>query len=624
MCGIAGVVLRPGAADVDLAPRLAAMAAAMRHRGPDDSGVYLAPGGRAGLANVRLAVRDCSPAGHMPMPSPDGAAWISYNGECYNLDELRPELARAGAALRSRGDTEALLAGLRAWGEGLLPRLRGMFALALYEPGPGRLLLARDRLGVKPLYYAEAPAGLVFASELRALLASELVERALDPAALAAYLLLGAVPAPLTIYRGVRALEPGHLLRLSTGAVEQARYWELPRQECGPADPAEAAGLARALLADAVRSHLASDVPLGAFLSGGLDSSAVVALMRAATGGAIRTCALAFEEQAYSEAPYARAMAAHVGAEHHERVLTGPEVLGALDAVLAALDQPSVDGLNSYFVAQTARQAGLTVALSGLGGDELFGGYPNTFAGVPRTAHAVGLARRLPGAPALAGAAVAALPLAQRWAKVAAAVGRPPGLASAYLAQRGLFAPAELPGLLRPELWAAAQGFDPVGHIAERAGAPGDDPFAWVSRAELRTYTHHQLLRDADVMSMAHSLEVRVPLLDHRLVEAILALPAAAKRAGAGPKPLLARAVADLLPPLVRERRDKRGFTLPLERWLRGPLGPRLDALAASPTLLRPGALAAARRRFAAGRLHWSRLWALAALEGWAAAGGAR
>ncbi len=632
MCGIAGIVLRPGAGPVELRSRLAAMAAAMAHRGPDDDGVYVAPDGRSGLANRRLAIRDCSPAGHMPMGSLDSGTWISYNGECYNADELRAALEREGYRFRSASDTEVLLYAHLAWGEALLGRLCGMFAFAIHTAGtagaPGGLLLARDRLGVKPLYYADTPTAFVFASELKTLLASGLVGRTLDPAALAAYLLLGSVPSPLTIYRDIRSLEPGHALALNLDRAGPPRlrcYWNLPHAEHEPLDAVAAEERTRTLLRDAVRSHLVSDVPLGAFLSGGLDSSAVVALMREATSGPIRTCSVVFEEQGYSEGTYARAMAEAVGTEHYERVLTGPEVLGELERILWAMDQPTHDGVNTYFVAQTARQAGLTVALSGLGGDELFGGYPNTFEGVPRTLRAMELAGRVPGAGALAGAAVAALPVQQRWAKVAAGVGRPTSLASAYLVQRGLFAPAEVRALLGSDLWAAAQSFDPVRHIAERAGMGGDEvePFGWVSRAELGTYTLNQLLRDTDVMSMAHSLEVRVPLLDHRLVEGMLRLPTALKRRnGHGPKPLLAQAIGDLLPPLVRERRDKQGFTLPFKHWLRGPLVPRIDEWAsASQGLLQPKAVQAARQRFEAGRLHWSRLWAIAALQGWAAQG---
>jgi asparagine synthase (glutamine-hydrolysing) len=626
MCGIAGIALRPSAPRLDLAPRLGAMAQAMAHRGPDDSGVYVTEDGRAGLANVRLAIRDRSPAGRMPMGSGDGLSWISYNGECYNPEELRAPLEAAGYRLRSSSDTELILYAHRLWGEAAPQRLRGMFAYALLDSARGatRLLLVRDQLGVKPLFVAETPQALVFASELRALLASGLVERAIEPQALAAYLLLGSVPAPLTIFRDVRALEPGCALSLRLDGAEPPhrwRFWALPRVAPRAVARDEAVAEVRAALEQAVCAQLVSDVPLGAFLSGGLDSSAVVALMRRASSGAIRTCSLSFEEQAFSEAPFARALAEAVGTEHHERVLSGPEVLGALPRVLPALDQPSADGVNSYFVAETARQAGLTVALSGLGGDELFGGYPNTFGGVPRTLRALRAAQALPAGAALASAGVAVLPVAQRWAKVAVGLGRAASPASAYLVQRGLFTPGEARALLPAELWGEAGRFDPVRGIADGAGEPepGDGLFAWVSRAELRAYTLNQLLRDTDVMSMAHGLEVRVPLLDQRLAELALGLPAAVKRAGVGPKPLLAAAVGDLLPPLVRERRDKRGFTLPFERWLRGPLLPQLNALAAEPRLLRPGALAAARRGFETGRLHWSRLWALVALEGWAA-----
>lgn len=624
MCGIAGIILQPGAPAVELGPRLRAMLRAMGHRGPDDSGCYLSADGRLGLANVRLAIRDCSPAGHMPMGSADGATWISYNGECYNAGELRAELEQAGYSFRSTSDTEVLLSGGRAWGAALPGQLRGMFAFALYDApragSPARLLLARDRLGIKPLYYAATPDAFVFASELRALLASGLISRAVDPAALAAYLLLGSVPAPLTIYSGVCSLVPAHMLSLEPGSKTPhaiSPYWKLPHEAPTELSLAEAAALMRELLLDAVRSQLVSDVPLGAFLSGGLDSSAVVALMRQATNGPIRTCSLTFGEGGTGEAPYAREVASAMGAEHHERLLGADEVLCALDRILNALDQPSIDGVNSYFVAETARQAGLTVALSGLGGDELFGGYPNSFGGVPRTLRALSLARRVPAGAALA-AAAATLPIQQRWAKAAAAVGRPASPASAYLVQRGLFSPREVRHLLGPERWAAAQRYDPVAQIAAGAGEPepGGGLFSWVSRAELSCYTRNQLLRDTDVMSMAHSLEVRVPLLDDRLVEVALRLPASLKRAGPGPKPLLTRAIGDLLPPAVRERRDKQGFTLPFATWLAGPLAPRLDRWE-SGGILRPGALAAARRQFAAGRLHWSRLWALAVLEGW-------
>jgi asparagine synthase (glutamine-hydrolysing) len=457
------------------------------------------------------------------------------------------------------------------------------------------------------------------------------VSQQIDPTAVVAYLMFGSVPCPMTIYRNIRALEPGCSLSLDGGVPTTAptvrRYWELPAETVPIDEAADAAEQVRALLEDAVRTHLVSDVPLGAFLSGGLDSSAVVTLMRAATNGPIRTCSMVFEEASYSEAPYARAVAQAVGAEHYERVITAQDVAGELGRILWAMDQPTIDGVNSYFVAKTAREAGLTVALSGLGGDELFGGYANTFGGVPRLMRAVGLAGCLPGATLLAGAVLSLLPVHKRWAKIADALARPPSAASAYFACRGLFSPGEVRALVAPEVWqAAAQTFDPIAHIAERADAEHRNvqtsehaTFEWVSRAELRTYTHHQLLRDTDAMSMAHSLEVRVPLLDHRLVEAVLRLPAAAKRDGGRLKGLLLQSVGERLPPLVRDRREKLGFTFPFDTWLRGPLR---EACQAPPhQLLRPEGVARVRRAYAAGKLHWSRPWALAVLQGWALAG---
>ena len=624
MCGIAGIRLSPSASVPDLAARLAAMAQAMRHRGPDDQGVFVAADGRAGLANRRLAIRDLSPAGHMPMAGASGAVHITYNGEIYNTGELRAELARAGHRFRSTSDTEVILAGYLAWGVAVVTRLRGMFAFAIHDGRSGRLLLARDRLGVKPLVYAAGATGLVFASEVRALLASGLITAEIDPAGLTGYLLLGSVPSPGTARRAVRALPPATYAVIEADRPDQVTpvtYWQLPAGIGPPLPLTEAVELVQERLLDAVRVRLVSDVPLGAFLSGGLDSSSVVALMRAATDGVIRTCSMVFAEAAYSEEPYARAVAEAVGAEHFARAVTAQDVLAEFDAILASLDQPSVDGVNSYFVSQTARQAGLTVALSGLGGDELFGGYPNTFQEAPRVYRALRLVQAIPGAAGAARATLRRLPDAPRWARLADALARPASPAAAYLTRRGLFAPSEVQALVLPDLWQAAAGqFDPVAHVAQAAGPPegGPSTMAWTSRAELRTYTQHQLLRDTDAMSMAHSLEVRVPLLDVPLVEAVLRLPDAVKRdAGPGPKPLLAAALGDRLPALVRERRDKQGFTFPFAPWLAGPLRPRsLEVLAAVKDAgwLQPAAVDQVVQDFDRGRIHWSRLWALVAL----------
>jgi asparagine synthase (glutamine-hydrolysing) len=641
MCGIAGLVVNPTAA-VDVEAALGAMRDALAHRGPDGEGTFRSPDGRVGLVNRRLAVVDLSPAAAMPMRNASGTVWITYNGEIYNAAALRGELTARGAAFRSASDTEVILHGYETWGTEVVQRLRGMFAFAIYDArerpaGLQRLFLARDRLGIKPLYYAALPEVFAFASELKGLQASGMVPGKLSPAGLVGYLLLGSVPAPVTVYDGIQALEPGCVLRLEVGGSTTSiphiqRYWSFPP----PAEPAaqicDPVGEVRALLDDAVRSHLVSDVPLGAFLSGGLDSSAVVTLMRAAHKGPIRTCSMVFEEAEYSEAPYACAVARAVGAEHHERVVTADEVRKELEHVLGAMDQPTIDGVNTYFVAQTARQAGLTVALSGLGGDELFGGYSNTFRGVPRVWRAVRTARRVPGGARLIQAGLHALAGGSRWLKVTEALARPASAASAYLACRGLFTPSEVRSLVGPELWAAASAtFDPLRAINEAVGEGGGvgngwrptraGAFGWVSRAELSLYTRHQLLRDTDVMSMAHGLEVRVPFLDHVLVEGVLRLPPTVHRNGSRPKALLQAALGDHLPAPIRARRAKQGFTFPFAEWLRGPLRePCADWQRGLAELLRPEAVAAVEQAWAAGRAHWSRPWALAVLGGWRSA----
>ncbi len=628
MCGIAGIVSGnqpPG----DLEKRVRSMTDEMFHRGPDDGGTYLSDDRRVAFGARRLAIQDLSPAGHMPMTSADRRVCITYNGEVYNAPELRAELERQGHFFASHSDTEVILHAYQAWGEQCVERLRGMFAFAIHDAragkaGAGRVFLARDRLGIKPLYIADTARGWVFASELRAIQASGLISRDLSSAGIVGFLMLGAVPNPLTIYREVRALQPGHTLSIAlgdTGTPTPKRYWALPTNTVETSHEAAVEEIQH-LLHEAVRTELVSDVPLGAFLSGGLDSSGIVALMRGATSGPIRTCSMVFEESEYSEAPFARAMAEFVGAEHFERTITARDLHDELPNIFRAMDQPTLDGVNTYFVSQTARQAGLTVALSGLGGDELFGGYPNTFAGVPQMMRHLSRAQIIPGGAALARGAIGLLPQKHRLARVHEALGRPVSPASAYLTRRGLFARHEVQALLSREVWEEGlREFDAVAHVAARAdcnGVPieaGGDVFEWTSRAELGTYTHHQLLRDTDAMSMAHSLEVRVPLLDHKLVEAALRLPAAIKRQGEGPKPLLGAALHDLLPPLIRERRDKKGFTMPFDQWIQGMRGDFAGGGQAH--LWQRGAVEQVWEHHAANRMHWSRAWALLSLERW-------
>lgn len=629
MCGIAGIILKSAANVSGLEQRLGAMAQAMAYRGPDDEGIYLSADGRIGFVNRRLAIRDLSQAGHMPMSNSAADVWITYNGEIYNANELRVELEEMGYAFHSSSDTEVILHGYEAWGSDVVVRLRGMFAFAIedrrkFGTENPLILIARDHMGIKPVYYCETEEAFIFASELKTLFASGLVNREISPTGLVGYLLMGSIPNPNTIYDKVWALEPSNLLEVKlvdSLNIQKMQYWALPEDTAESYSKDEAVQRIRALLREAVRICLVSDVPLGAFLSGGLDSSSIVALMRQATNGEIRTCSMVFEEGAYSEAPYARAVANAVGAQHSERVITFDDVIHEFDNILAAMDQPTIDGVNTYFVSQTARQAGLTVALSGLGGDELFGGYPNSFREAPKVLQALQIAQHVPKGRELAHAAINLLPNAQNWSRVQDALQRSPSLASAYLTRRGLFSPSEVQTLVHPDVWQASE-FDPVHYVATKADAIKNDhanTFAWISRAELRTYTNHQLLRDTDVMSMIHSLEVRVPLLDTELVSFSLRLPERLKTGKERqPKALLSEAMAGLLPATVQNRQDKQGFTFPFAEWLRGGLAERtrsiLEDVKADPHI-NAAAVDSIIERFECSKVHWSRLWALVALS---------
>jgi asparagine synthase (glutamine-hydrolysing) len=607
MCGIAGVY-RPDAPATDADARVVGrMNELQALRGPDGAAVERRD--RAALGHRRLSIIDLSAAAGQPMASEDGTVWLTFNGEIYNFAELRAELSARGHRFRSRTDGEVLVHGWESWGgPGLLERLRGMFAFALYDAGRQQLLLARDRLGIKPLYYADAGAGgLAFASEVRALVGSGAVDVRPDPDALAGYLLLGSVPSPRTITGAVRCLPPGHYLLAGPGGRELRRYWRLP-ETAGP--PEDLAGRIRRTLEDAVARHLVSDVPLGVFLSGGLDSGALVTLAARVLGPRLHTLTVDFEEPGFGEGEAARALAEAQGAEHHRLAVTAADFLRVLPEFLSAVDQPTHDGLNTFLIARAARKAGLTVVLSGVGGDEVFWGYPHhrRLAGAARP-----LARlaALPGGVrrAVAAGASAAGRLRGRegWRRLAY-LARDPSPAALYLAVRGFFTPDQVERLTGLEA-------SRVRAVLDEAvdGAPaGRSPAEAVNALELDRYLHDQLLRDTDVFGMAHSIEIRVPFLDHPLVELLAGAPPGLKVRGRTNKPLLADAVGDRR---LRERAraPKRGFTLPLAVWLRRHADV-VEELAGDAGGLDPAAVRAAWRAFRAGRLHWSRAWALAVL----------
>jgi asparagine synthase (glutamine-hydrolysing) len=625
MCGIAGVITSHGS--VDRARAVAAMTAAMRHRGPDDTGQLDAEGVSLGIR--RLSIIDLA-GGRQPVANEDGSVAVVSNGEIYNFVALRDELEELGHRFRTKSDTETIVHAYEAWGIGCVERLRGMFAFALHDRGgagrPARVLLARDRFGIKPLYYAPTRDGLLFASEVRALLASGLVARRLAADALAGYLLFGSVQEPNSIVEGIVALEPAHLLdvRLDGSSSRPTPYWRFPT--ASPAAPVvadtprvSAAGTVRAVLADSVRHHLVADVPVGIFLSGGLDSAVIAALARCEVSD-VSTVTIAFPEARYSEGLAARRLARHLGTTHHEVTITADAAARGAVAAVGALDQPSMDGVNTWLVSRAARHAGLTVALSGLGGDEIFGGYA-TFRWTPWLARVRAAAGATPRAwrrpaAAFAGGIAARLGRPDPGRKLAALIAEPEALPHPFFAARLLFSPA---AVARLRGGAAALRETPAWRRLGDLGVAATDTHARVADLECGSYMLNTLLRDTDALSMAHSLEVRVPFLDHHVVDTVFALPAAVR--GQARKRLLADAFADALP-AGWARGPKRTFTLPWDVWLRTTLAADVerglrDLPPSLADALDAGCVGRVWDDFARHRTGWSRPWSLYVLSEW-------
>lgn len=619
MCGITGFV--DPAIDPDTRrDAVARMCQRMVHRGPDDSG--LIESGPATLGMRRLAIFD--PAnGHQPMTSPDGRFRIVFNGAIYNFRTLRTELSAAGFPFRTQCDTEVLLAAFAHWGEQCLPRLRGMFAFAIWDARDQSLFLARDPFGIKPLFYRHESSRLLFASELGALLASGVISTEIDPTSLGEYLAWLAVPAPRTIYRGIFSLRPGECATFRAGELSTRASWffrTIPPAEKTCRSREEFEHELRARLDDTIRAHVIADVPVGAFLSGGLDSAVVVGLMSRATSTRLKTFTLGFGEPGYNESAAAELTARHFNTEHHTRLLSGADVARDLPALLAAMDQPTGDGINTYYASQTAHAGGVTVALSGLGGDELFGGYPS-FRDLPRLSRLLPAWRLLP--PPFRRHALARLRRgATRSRKLADMLEHATSFPELNAMQRRVFSESRRCELLSPDLreqTAASPPFHPeLAALSADLTAAGD--FETISAWELRTYMADVLLRDSDVMSMRHSLELRVPFVDRPLIEWLWRQPARFKHDPREPKAPLARALRTILPPGLHQR-PKQGFSFPFPTWMKAELRPFLEATFADASIDRSGFFARDTvqrnwRAFLASNdsRDWSRLWSLAVL----------
>ena len=564
MCGICGVYhYREGAPDLELVHR---QQAAIRHRGPDDWEVWA--DGPVALGHRRLSIVDLSPGGHQPMPNEDGSLRVTYNGELYGWPEMRAGLAARGHRFRGTSDTEAILHLYEEEGDRMIQHLRGMFAFALWDAKQRRLLVARDRLGIKPLYWHDDGKRLSFASEMKALALDPRVDRTVNERAIAEYLTFQYVPSPGTIWKGVNKLPPGHLLVADANGVRVERYWSLPAETDESLSEDTARERLRAILAEAVRLRLVADVPLGAFLSGGIDSSIVVALMSQAAPESVKTFSIGFEEETHSELPYARRVAAHLMTEHSEYTVR-PDALGILPALVWQMDEPFADPsmIPTWYVSEIARRH-VTVALSGDGGDESWGGY-ETYAFGERYARYDRIPRALRIGLARAGSALGnGSDLARRLRRLGAeAVDR-------HLEVMAYFGPGEMETLLGSDLRAAVAGYDPLDapRGVHREAAKHIGPVAALLTLDALTYMSDDVLTKVDRASMMHSLEVRVPLIDHKVMEFVARLPFRYKRRNGVGKWLLKESMKDLLPAAILAR-GKQGFGVPLERWFHGAFG---------------------------------------------------
>ena len=570
MCGICGVVDfdRSEAVSAELLQR---MNDTLKHRGPDDAGIHLAP--HVGLGHRRLSIIDVA-GGHQPLSNEDKTVWVLLNGEIYNYPELRERLLKRHHAFTTRSDTEVIAHLYEDEGEACFAQLRGMFAIALWDARKRHLLLARDRVGKKPLFYSHQGAQVIFGSELKALLASQDLDRAVDPQAICDYFSLGYVPAPKTIYRSVRKVLSGHYLRFSPQGIKDVQYWDLSFANSRQQTEEQWCELLKSVICEATRVRLMSEVPLGAFLSGGVDSSSVVAFMSRLMNRPVTTCSIGFEEEGYNEGPFARRIAEKFGTDHHEHTVK-PSAVDVVNKLAWHYDEPFADSsaVPTYYVSWVARQH-VTVALGGDGGDENFAGYRRYYFDRfdNRIRHVLPFAIRRPVFGTL-GRYYPHLGWAPRFLRGKSTF---QSLACSplegYFRSVSIFRPEEKHKLLSADLRSATKGYDTLDvfrQYYDRADA--FDPLSRIQYLDIKTYLTDDILAKVDRASMAVSLEVRAPLLDHKLMELVAGIPAALKLRGTNGKYILKKALEPILPSEILYR-PKQGFSIPIDRWFRREL----------------------------------------------------
>lgn len=611
MCGIAGILAFTDTNS--LQEQIRSMTDAIDHRGPDAAGHFVE--GPIALGHRRLSIIDLSPLGNQPYSSANNRYQLVFNGELYNFQEVKATIT--DHSFKSTGDTEVLVEAWSRWGLAALPKFKGMFAFAIWDRQEETLWLVRDRLGVKPLYYSEQSNCLLFASEIRSLLASGLVKKELNTDALAGFFRYQSVPGPHTIIQGVQELKAGCWMKIRAGKIESGSWWDIQARTAftPPASKQEAQSEILRLLRTAVEQRLVSDVPVGAFLSGGIDSSAVVALMAEVSSRPPETFNISFSEKGFDESGYAELVAKKFNTRHHT-ILQKPEyMLDNLLPALAAMDTPSGDGINSYVVSKAIREAGITVALSGIGGDELFAGYPffRQFRQAQKYKSSWALAKPLRSLMAsLIGSGSSRKDRLKQLLQV-----KSPGIENLYPIFRQIITPADHQKFIRLRLPAA----DPVQLALQNLDRLHDFPeYSQVSIAEYLGYTQYTLLKDTDQMSMAVSLEVREPFFDHELIEYVLQIPDLLKEP-AFPKQLLVEALGDRLPQEIVHRR-KQGFVFPWEHWMKTELRAFCDSeiqAICSRDFINGQALQRQWQQFLKGdtSIRWIELWLFIILSHW-------
>ena len=605
MCGlVASFAYHPVAPEINR-DELRTIRDHMATRGPDGSGEWFSNDGRVGLGHRRLSIIDLTDAANQPMTNEDGSIQLVFNGEIYNYQKLREELIEKGHTFCSYSDSEVLVHLYEENGEGMVHELRGMFAFALWDSRRNLLLLARDPYGIKPLYYADNGWCVRVASQVKALLAGSGVSTLPEPAGIAGFYLTGSVPEPFTIYQEIRAVPAGSTVVVDhLGASAPRPYFSIAEvfrhageaaRETRRLRESEIQEVVHDALLDSVRHHLISDVPVSAFLSAGIDSGTIVALACESGAVDLQTVTLAFEEYRRThddEAPLAREVAQTYGTKHRTRPLNEAEFQSELPAILSVMDQPSIDGINTYFISKAASEIGVKVALSGLGGDELFAGYPS-FRDLPRWVSNARVASRAPGLGRLTRSVLSNFVYRKRSPKLAGMLEYGGTYAGAYLLRRGLFMPWELKDILGEDM--AIEGLRRLAPMRLIQNAINPDPksdFSRIAALEASLYMRNQLLRDTDWASMAHSVEVRVPLVDVGVLKALA--PALSQHPEFATKKMLAQIAQPVLPSGIRER-SKTGFNVPLNHWLEK--NKTLDVWRRLPVLTRPGT-------------HWARRWA--------------